>query len=277
MCSSSNSGSTFGYVDAQGTNAKFNGPSVVAIDSSNNIYVCENGNLLVRKIAVDATVSTIAGIPGQAGYTDGAGSAARFNTMFGITVGLDGFIYVGDTVNSVIRKINPTSFVVSTFAGSGTRGALDGYGTAANFSSPYGLLSDGYGNILVCDAGNNAIRSINATGYVSTIAGNAAVPFGALDGPTGTSLLYSPYAMFTAPNGDIVFSDARNNLIRRMTCAGPGCPKYNPYVYPSVAPSSSVAVVAASASATVRASSSSISMNPSFIAIVFAFFGAFVF
>lgn len=259
--------------------ARFNGPTALAMDRSNTMYVCDIGNNMVRKVTADGTVTTVAGMLGQSGYIDGPGSSAKFSTLFGVAVGLDGFVYVSDTANSIIRKIDPNTKAVSTFAGSMTRGAVDGYGASASFTYPYGLISDGFGNIIVCDAGNNALRSINATGYVSTVAGNPAIGSGAVDGPLGSSLLWGPYAGYPAPNGDIIFTDAYNNLIRRLSCVGGGCPKNNPYVAPSPASpvvSPSAAANSPSATATTRAGSAAISVNPSLIAIAFAFIGTFV-
>jgi sugar lactone lactonase YvrE len=96
-----------GYADGPGTEAKFNNPTGVAVDSAGTIYVADMGNYCIRKITPDGTVSTLAGTGAQ-GYAEGAGAVAQFGAPYGVAVNSKGtVVYVADTYNSRIRKIAP--------------------------------------------------------------------------------------------------------------------------------------------------------------------------
>ena len=132
-------------------------------------YYADSANNCIRS-GRTTTPTTLAG-SGIAGYADGAGSAAKFNKPYGITVDASGNLYVTDAGNNRIRKITPAG-VVSTFAGDGTAGYADGVGTAAKFNYPHGITIDRSGNLYVADSRNNRIRKITPAGVVSTYAGD---------------------------------------------------------------------------------------------------------
>ncbi|MGH7945142.1 MAG: immunoglobulin domain-containing protein [Opitutaceae bacterium] len=113
----------------------------------------------MRKITPTGTVTTLAGISnGITGSTDGTGSAARFNTLYGVAVDGSGNVYVADTSNKTIRKITPAG-VVTTLAGlTGSTGSTDGTGIAVRFSDPQGIAVDARGNLYVADTNNHSIR-----------------------------------------------------------------------------------------------------------------------
>jgi streptogramin lyase len=159
---------TPGATDGRDTSARFNLPESVAVDASGNLYVADNGNNLIRKIAPDGTVSTLAG-SGQVGSGNGQGTAASFNSPFGIAVDPSGNVYVADSGNNLIRKISPAG-AVTTIAGSGVKGAGNATGVTASFNTPSGVAVDAAGNVYVADENNNLIRKITAAGVVSTIA-----------------------------------------------------------------------------------------------------------
>jgi len=149
-----------GSADGTGSAAKFNGPSGVALDSSGNIYVADLKNQKIRKITPAGVVTTLAGsADNSSGSVDGTGTAASFNYPTGVAVDSSGNIYVGDFNNHKIRKITPDG-VVTTLAGSGTAGGVDGTSSEASFSYPAGVALDSSGNVYVADYGNHKIRKI---------------------------------------------------------------------------------------------------------------------
>lgn len=149
-----------GSQNGNGSAARFNFPTGIARDSSNNLYVTDWGSHTIRKITLGKEVTTLAGLAANAGSQDGNGSTARFELPTGITVDSSDNIYVADTNNSTIRKITLAGDV-STFAGlAGDEGSTDGI-TTARFYNPYGVFADPTGTIFVMDSNNFTIRRID--------------------------------------------------------------------------------------------------------------------
>ncbi len=153
-----------------GPNGTFGAPWNLATDAQGNIYVTEYSLHIVRKIAVDGTVSTIAGVNGMSGDQNGTGSETRLNTPRDIAVDAAGNVYVTDNGNHKIKKITPEG-VVSTFVGSGDSGSQDGTGIGASFSFPDAMAIDADGNLYV--GHSSVIRKVTPAGVVSTLAGES--------------------------------------------------------------------------------------------------------
>jgi prepilin-type N-terminal cleavage/methylation domain-containing protein len=208
---------TQGYLDGTGTGAQFNTLRGIAIDSAGNVYVADTNNQRIRKISPSGVVTTLAG-SGTAGYLDGTGTAAQFRSSFGIAVDSAGNVYVGDWGNHRIRKISPSG-VVTTLAGSGTAGYLDGTGTAAQFNQPSGIAIDSTGVVYVADCENHRIRKVTSSGVVTTFAGSGIA--GYLDG-TGTAAQFdNPCGVAIDTTTDTIYvADGLNNRIRKITPSG---------------------------------------------------------
>lgn len=161
-------GSSKGFADGSGSNAKFHFPPGVAIDGSGNVYVADVENHKIRKITPNGEVSTLAG--SNPGFEDAVGTNAQFNNPTGVAVDAQNNVFVADVFNHKIRKINQGG-EVSTIAGS-TQGFADGTGANAQFNNPTGVAVDVEGNIYVADRDNHKIRKITPTGQVSTLAGS---------------------------------------------------------------------------------------------------------
>ncbi len=203
-----------GVANGTGTAAQFNGPHGIAIDPSGNLYVTDRGSHRIRKVTPAGVVSTFAG--SSQGYAEGTGTAAAFNSPYGIVADASGNVYVGDAGNHRIRKITPAG-VVSTFAGSGVAGATNATGTAAQFDYPSGLAIDSSGVIYVADNNNNRIRKISPAGVVTTLAGSTE---GYVNG-TGTGAQFAwPYGVAVDASGTVYVADSGNNRIRKITPAG---------------------------------------------------------
>lgn len=154
----------FGFADGTGTDAMFNFPYGIAVSRSGKLYVADWGNHAIRELAPSGAnwvVHTIAGLTGNPGANDGAGTAASFNNPTGVAVDESGNVYVADQSNSAIRRLIPgqSDWIVSTVAGQPLRtGSSDGLGTNALFKKLWGIAVDHFGNIFVADYGNSTIR-----------------------------------------------------------------------------------------------------------------------
>ena len=159
-------------------NVLFNTPAGIAVDTATGIvYVSDSGNHTIRKIDAAGNVTTIAGIAGTSGYKNSAtGTLAKFNLPTNLVFSGNA-LYVTDTNNHAIRKIDTTTNAVTTFAGSAgaidtdltaTSGIADGTGTAATFYFPRGIALDGAANFYVSDQGLTRLRKITNAGVVST-------------------------------------------------------------------------------------------------------------
>ena len=159
-------------------NAVGNSATSTAASAMTGSTVCTltGGSMQGVALTLAKTVATIAGKGGIAGLTNDTGTLATFNTPSGMAT--DGvYLYVADSTNNAIRKINIVTKVVTTLAGSGTAGFANGTGTLATFNNPLGVTTDGT-NIYVVDTGNSAIRKITSGGVVTTLATGLAIPKG---------------------------------------------------------------------------------------------------
>ncbi len=207
-----------GSADGTGPAAKFFHPVGVWSDGT-ILWIADSDNSLIRRMVLSTgVVTTIAG--STSGFADGTGTAAQFNSPRNIwSDGTD--LFIADTGNHVIRRMNLDSKVVTTIAGSpGVSGSTDGVGSGASFNSPSGVWGDSAGNLYVADTGNNSIRLIViSSGTVTTIAGSTLGVPGSANG-TGTS------ARFNGPtgiggNGIFLFiADTNNHLVRVITIDG---------------------------------------------------------
>ncbi|MDD5594231.1 MAG: hypothetical protein PHG97_05790, partial [Candidatus Margulisbacteria bacterium] len=203
-----------GSADGTGAAARFNSPTGITTDGT-NLYVTDMVNHTIRKIVIATeVVTTIAGTAGISGSADGTGAAARFNRPRGITT--DGnILYVSDSTNSTIRKIDLVTLAVTTIIGTpGSYGTAEGIGTAAQVDDPRGLAFDGT-NLYIVDYSADIIRKFAAgTGMVTTIAGN---PYsaGSTDGK-GTAALFKGPSGVTTDGKYLYITDNKNHTIRKI-------------------------------------------------------------
>jgi hypothetical protein len=211
--------SHIGNADGLGVAARFYSPSSVVMDSAGNLVVADTYNHTIRRITPAGAVTTLAGLAGFSGATDGVGSAARFYYPAGLALDAAGNLFVADLRNATVRKITPAG-VVSTLAGSaGVTGSADGTGAEARFYSPQGIAVDAAGTVYVADAGNSTIRRISSAGVVTTLAGSAGNS-GSADGSGSAARFSQPCGLAVDTAGTLYVADAFNHLIRRVTPAG---------------------------------------------------------
>lgn len=201
------------------------GPQSLALDSEGNLIVADIGNAAIRKLTQVGTnwiASTLAG-NGNIGTADGTNNNAQFYNPFGVALDPAGNIYVNDGDN-LVRKITPigTNWVVSTLAGGGGFGYLDGLGTHSLFNGLAGIAVDAAGNMYAADANNNTIRLITpagTNGLVSTLAGLPS-NWGTNDGVGATARFYLPFGIASDTASNLYIGDQSGNLIRKITPDG---------------------------------------------------------
>ncbi|GGH04552.1 hypothetical protein FAZ19_05560 [Sphingobacterium alkalisoli] len=174
---------SIGSANGTGTAASFQYPMGLAFDGAGNLYVADAYNHRIRKITPAGVVSTYAG-SGTAGLQNGALLTARFNYPMGLSFDSNGDLYVADRTNHAVRRIS--SGQVTTIAGNGTAGNIDGQGSTARINNANNLVVDN-GSIYLVDMMNNSLRYISPSGYVTTIStgGQFTNPFGISRTPDG--------------------------------------------------------------------------------------------
>ena len=203
-----------GSTDGVGAAARFNFPYSIATDGT-DLYVAEFTDHTIRKIEVStATVTTIAGTAGASGTTNGTGAAARFNNPGGI-VYENGFLYIAEFSNNLIRALDLSDNSVTTLAGDGTSGGTDGTGTSASFAAPIGGLTVHNSILYVLPNDGHTIRAIDLnTAAVTTLAGSHGND-GFADGTGSAARFTGPFGVVFAA-GYLFVSDTGSERIRRI-------------------------------------------------------------
>jgi len=194
----------------------FTTPDGLTVDELNNIFVSNSNNHTINKITPGGTVSTFAG-NGVAGYADGTGTAAQFKNVTDIKIDGSGNFYIADASNQRIRKAT-SSAVITTFAGSGNAGIVNGPAASAEFNEPRYIATAPSGNLYISDSQNNIIREITTAGIVSTFAGSGKT--GATDGNAATATFNIPGGIVFDAAGNLFVADEANNKIRKITPGG---------------------------------------------------------
>ena len=208
------------------TKAQLDHPSGLAFDKSGNLYIVDNGNSVIRRVDSHGTITTIAGnYNAGAGYSgDGApATSAQLNLPLSIAFDAAGNLYISDTANNVIRKVN-TQGIISTVAGNVMLGAGysgdGGPATKAQLNYPAGLTFDSDGNIYVADQRNNVIRIINTSGTITTFAGDGTGSYDGDGGPAVLAGLNQPLSVAIDASGNVYIADYANQVIRRVDPSG---------------------------------------------------------
>lgn len=206
-----------GSEDGAGKLAKFYRPQNSAVDSNGYLYVVDTFNHTLRKVSPAGEVTTLAGLAGVSGSSDGTGSEARFSSPKGVAVDSTGNIYIADTGNHTLRLVTAQGEVTTVAGLAGLSGNTNGTGSAARFSSPSCVAVDSSGNAYV--SSDNAIRKVSSSGAVTTLAGSPGVLGGVDD--TGTNARFrGPSGLAMDANGTLFVADTGNHAIRKITSAG---------------------------------------------------------
>ncbi len=201
------------------TQAELSGPTGLVLDGAGNLYISDSGNNLIRRIdAVTGLISTVAGVPGSSGYTNGSGPATGVTLTGpqGLALTPAGDLLIADSGNAVVRLLSFASNTIRTIAGTGTQG-YNGEGilaTVAQLNEPWGVASRSDGAVAVADLNNHRIRLIDASGNISTVAGTGTRGFSGDSSPAIQAQLNSPADVAFDPAGDLLIADAGNNRVR---------------------------------------------------------------
>src|SRR5580704_17289487 len=211
------------------TEASMNAPLDVAVDTQGNLYIADSHNQIVRFVsAATGIITTYAGTPGVSGYTGNGGAAtgAELNTPTAVTLDSSGNLYISDSNNCVIRKVDTSAqHIITVYAGTPDVCSFAGDGaaaTSAQIGSAEGIYFDTAGNLLIADTFNYRIRKVDSTTQhnISTIAGTGSActtPTGCGDGALATAaLLNVPYGVYEDSSGNVFVADTGDMRVREI-------------------------------------------------------------
>ncbi|MFB3828228.1 MAG: hypothetical protein ACE15B_15775 [Bryobacteraceae bacterium] len=205
--------------------AMIRNPSAIAVDTDGTIYFADESDHKVRKIAVNGTISTLAGT-GEQGYTgdNSPAKSAKLNFPGGVAVDGDGNVYIADRSNRRIRKVAKDG-TITLYGGDGNWCYTDcGDGSAATkaqFSSPAELLFDREsGTLYVADSSASRVRAIGPNGVVRTFAGSPISGFSGDGGMASLCRLFGPSALAADGGRNVYIADTFNHRIRKVTAGG---------------------------------------------------------
>jgi len=202
-----------GYADGPGEDARFSGPNGITLGPDGALYVADAGNARIRRVTPDGRTSTLAG-DGLRGLRDGPAATAEFAYPTGLAFDPGGRLYVVDRWAHCVRAVAPDG-VVTTVAGNGEPGFVDGPGSEARFDNPLSATWDPEWGLVVTDSGNHALRRVAPDGTVGTLVGG---PFPKVaDGPAERAGFYWDTGIVSDGRGGLYVSDAQNHKVRRLT------------------------------------------------------------
>ena len=204
------------------TTTGLSSPLGVQVDNTGNVYVADTSGNRVCRIGTNGLIVTVAG-SNQSGASGNNGPAtnALLHSPSGVAIDGAGNIYIADTLNNLLRKVN-TNGIITTVGGNGVAGFSGdaGLATSAELNQPYGVLCDAIGNVFFSDTHNNRIRKISTNGIITTVAGNGTAGYSGDGGQATNAAIYYPEGIAINSLGNIVFADSSNYRIRTIDGMG---------------------------------------------------------
>src|SRR5436190_1922681 len=209
------------------TEAALNSPEGVAVDAAGNIYIADSFNNRIRKVDTSGVITTIAG-NGSPQYTgEGVATQVSLNDPSGVAADNSGNLYIADNSSHRIRKLDLSSGIISTIAGTGIGGfgGDGGPASAAQVFNPTHLATDQAGNLYIADYNNHRIRKISAgTGIITTVAGSATPDnhggYSGDGGPATSAQFNNPAGVAIDAAGNLYIADAQNKRVRKVDTSG---------------------------------------------------------
>jgi hypothetical protein len=217
------------------TMAQLGNPFAIAIDGAGNQYIADDQNGAIRRIDTSGIITTVAGtgVPGYSG-DGGLATSAQLNDPRGVSVDAFGNIFIADSGNQRIRKVDHSTGKIQTVAGTGIAGFSGDLGaaTSAQIHVPWAIVVDGVGNVFFTDTANNRVRKFTVGGSISTVAGSGSAGFSGEGGPAIAAMLNGPRGLALDGLGNLFISDSLNHRVRKVdhvtgfitTVAGTGTP-----------------------------------------------------
>jgi len=204
--------------------ANIMGPRALSTDTVGNLFICDVTANVIRKVSVNGIITTVAGNGTNGSAGDGGAATAAQLSMGGgggLYVDVAGNIYIGCTQSNKIRKVNASTGIITTIAGTGVAGFSGdgGPASAAKVNLPLGITADTAGNIYVADQGNYRIRKIDAAGIITTIIGTGSNYYSGDGGPGTAARLSYPRDVTADRSGNLYIVDNGNNVIRKYVMA----------------------------------------------------------
>lgn len=191
--------------------------SAIALDAAGTVFLADNQLHQIFRVAPDGSATVLAGIAGVTGHQDGPASLATFLFPGGLAVDRSGNVFVADTQNGTIRKIDTAGMVTTVAGRAGQCGNVDGVGPAALFCHPMGMAFDAQGRLYVADDWAHTIRRITSDGTVVTFGG---APFAAGLSNGFVSRFKGPTAVAFDVDGNLYVADTGNSVVRRVMADG---------------------------------------------------------
>jgi sugar lactone lactonase YvrE len=194
-------------------------PSALAFDSVGNLYLAETGNHVIRKVDPQGRITILAGT-GTQGFSgdNGLATAAQLDSPQGLAF-TSNTLYIADTHNHRVRRVDLTTGIIITVAGTGTAGysGEDALAGNAALNLPTALTVDILGNLYLADTANHRIRKIDAASKrITTIAGNGTQGYSGDAGPATAASIDSPTGIAVDALGNLYIADTHNHRIRKI-------------------------------------------------------------
>lgn len=200
---------------------QLNGPAGVAVESTGTLLVADTLNHRVRRVDLQTgLVTTVAGT-GTAGFNGDniQAVAANLNMPIGVAIDVSGNVFIADSLNQRVRRVDALTGTITTVAGTGIPGfnGDNQDATLAQLSFPFGVAVDVIGNVLIADSFNHRVRFVNVqTGEISTIIGTGSPVFNGDNQPAAAAHINAPFGLTADASGNILFTEASGMRVRRI-------------------------------------------------------------